>query len=311
MTPLLSVIVTVYNKAPFVKRCVNSALAQSYHNLELIIVDDGSTDNSGALCDALAARDSRARVIRQGHMGVTLARLAGTNAARGEYIHYVDGDDWLEPDMESALMAALIETGADMAVTGYIDTRGIHHPAGSVPAGTYDRAALERDVFPYMMESRGEGTMGLYSSLWTCAARKGLIAPILRGVDPRIRSGEDGLCLYGAVAGSRRLAVVGGSYYRYCPNPTSVTARPLPGHFGNLELLMDGYLRSPMAGIPSIRRQFPNKFWYHVLRGDTLARRSGKPYSAVEREQRGRVAARIQALERDTAILETSIGGVT
>jgi hypothetical protein len=69
--------------------------------------------------------------------------LAGTNAARGEYTHYVDGDDWLEPDMESALMAALIETGADIAVTGYIDTRGIRHPAGSVPAGTYDRAALE------------------------------------------------------------------------------------------------------------------------------------------------------------------------
>lgn len=299
-------VVTVYNKAPFVNRCVNSILAQTYRDMELIIVDDGSTDNSGGLCDAYQAEDTRVRVIHQERRGATAARLAGTEAALGEYIHHADGDDWLEPDMESALMAAADETGADIVITGYIDERsGKRWPAGTIPAGVYGLGALERDVFPYMMESRGEGTMGLYSSLWTCAARRTLIEPILRGVDPSLKRGEDSLCLYQAVTRARRAVILGGSYYHYCQNPASVTARLLPDHFENLEKLMRGYLDSPMAGIESVRRQFPNKFWYHVLHGDMLARRSGRPYNAAERERRASAIARIRALEREISIHET------
>jgi glycosyltransferase involved in cell wall biosynthesis len=300
MTPLLSVIVTVHNKAPFIKRCALSVLNQTYRNLELIIVDDGSTDNSGMLCDMIQAEDPRVRVIHQDQLGVVTARRIGTDSALGEYIHHVDGDDWLEPDMEFALTSAILDTGADAALTGYIDERsGKRWPAGTIPSGIYSREELERNVFPYMIASHGEGTMGLYSSLWTSVMRRSLIAPILRGVDPALKRGEDSLCLYQAVAQARSVIILGGSYYHYCVNPSSVTARPLPGHYSNLERLMRGYLSSPLAGILSVKRQLPNKFWYHVLHGDLLAHRSGKSYSAEELVCRARVISQIEALERN------------
>ena len=92
-----SVVVTVYNVEPYLKTCVDSILAQTYRDFELILVDDGSPDGAAALCDAYAAQDSRIRVIHQPNAGVVRARQAGLRAAAGEYILFVDGDDWISP----------------------------------------------------------------------------------------------------------------------------------------------------------------------------------------------------------------------
>lgn len=97
-SPLLSVIVPVYNTAPFLTRCLESLIQQTYRNLEIICVNDGSTDGSAAILDEYAAKDSRIKVIHQENAGVSVARNRGLDAATGEFVTFVDADDWLEPD---------------------------------------------------------------------------------------------------------------------------------------------------------------------------------------------------------------------
>ena len=107
--PLLSVIVPVYNVKDYVERCVDSIINQTYRNLEILIVDDGSTDGSGALCDVLAGRDSRIRVFHTANGGLSAARNVGIDAASGALIGFVDSDDWIEPDMYEFLYRLMME----------------------------------------------------------------------------------------------------------------------------------------------------------------------------------------------------------
>lgn len=115
----ISVIVPVYNIEKELPRCIDSILAQTYRNLEVILVDDGSTDQCGALCDAYSAEDSRVRVIHRVNSGVTKARFAGIRAATGEWIGFVDGDDYIEPDMYERLIANARKYQADISHCGY------------------------------------------------------------------------------------------------------------------------------------------------------------------------------------------------
>ena len=96
---MISVIVPVYNSITTLERCVRSLCAQTFEDLEIILVDDGSTDGSGALCSALSREDARIRVIRKENGGVSSARNAGIEAAKGEYLMFSDSDDYVEPDM--------------------------------------------------------------------------------------------------------------------------------------------------------------------------------------------------------------------
>ena len=115
MSDLISVIVPVYKVAPYLDRCVQSIVDQTYENLEIILVDDGSPDNCPAMCDAWAARDSRIRVIHKENGGLSDARNAGMSAAGGEYIAFVDSDDWIEPEMLEGLARAMETDGSDIA----------------------------------------------------------------------------------------------------------------------------------------------------------------------------------------------------
>lgn len=121
-TPLLSVIVPVYNVAPYLAQCLDSILSQSYTELEVLLVDDGSTDESGALCDAYAQRDKRIRLIRQANAGLSAARNAAMEQMRGEFFFFVDSDDWLAPEALAQPMALLVAHPLiDVLELGYIE----------------------------------------------------------------------------------------------------------------------------------------------------------------------------------------------
>lgn len=111
---LISVIIPVYKAEKYLPDCLDSVLGQTYRNLEVILVDDGSPDDSGAICDEYAARDRRVRVIHQKNGGVCIAKNAGLNAANGDYIGFVDADDYIDPDMYHSLYERLKTTGADI-----------------------------------------------------------------------------------------------------------------------------------------------------------------------------------------------------
>lgn len=117
--PLVSIIIPVYNVERYLRRCLDSILLQTYYNLEIILVDDGSTDSSGEICDEYAEKDSRISVIHKENGGLSDARNAGIEAASADYIAFIDSDDYVEKQYVQRLAGILLKNNADIAICGY------------------------------------------------------------------------------------------------------------------------------------------------------------------------------------------------
>lgn len=117
--PLISIIVAIYNVEEYLPKCVESILNQTYSNIELILVVDGSPDNSLQICERYAAIDSRVKVLYKENGGQSTARNAGLDIAEGEYVGFVDGDDWIEPDMYKKLYESIISEQSDIVQCGW------------------------------------------------------------------------------------------------------------------------------------------------------------------------------------------------
>lgn len=128
--PLISIIVPVYNIEDYLERCVNSICGQTYDNLEILLVDDGSTDKSGALCDEFAKKDIRIQVLHKRNGGSSSARNLGISQAKGEYLGFVDSDDYISSDMYELLYEAMVEHDAEITQIGRdeIDEQGNYLP---------------------------------------------------------------------------------------------------------------------------------------------------------------------------------------
>ncbi len=122
MTCLISVIVPVYKTEPYLAKCLDSIVNQTYANLEIILIDDGSPDRCGNICDQYAARDTRIKVIHQQNEGLSAARNAGLKTSSGQYIGFVDSDDWIDADMFETLYGGILQYEAQIATCGYFYT---------------------------------------------------------------------------------------------------------------------------------------------------------------------------------------------
>ena len=120
----ISVIVPIFKVEQYLENCINSIINQTYENLEIILVDDGSPDNCGAICDELAIKDNRIKVIHKENSGVSSSRNAGLDIATGDLIAFIDSDDWIEPEMLTVLERILSENSADFSVCGMITDYG-------------------------------------------------------------------------------------------------------------------------------------------------------------------------------------------
>lgn len=114
MKPLISVIIPVYQVEPYLKHCIESVINQTYCNLEIILVDDGSTDGSGEICDQYADKDNRIKVIHQENQGLSAARNCGIETAQGEYLSFVDSDDWIDARFIEAMYEISVKAGCDI-----------------------------------------------------------------------------------------------------------------------------------------------------------------------------------------------------
>ncbi len=149
--PLISLIVPVYNVAPYLDECVGSILAQDYPRFEVILVDDGSTDGSGEMCDRIAAGNSMVRVVHRCNGGSSAARNAGVDIAAGEYIAFADSDDVLYPSYLSRLYSMISMSGADVAMAGFFESdrwrQGTLEALDEVPVILTCEEALARTLY--------------------------------------------------------------------------------------------------------------------------------------------------------------------
>lgn len=241
--PLLSVIVPVYNVESYLNQCVESILSQSHTELELILVDDGSPDRSGSMCDRWAEKDHRVRVIHKENGGVCSARNAGLDAARGDYIAFVDSDDWLDPGMYETMM----EQSCDIVLCDCVK----EHPGSqelyshAIRPGFYDRKQLETEYFPHLLMMENVEYPATISN-WVMVFRRELSQDIryLTGV----RYSED--LLFGAQLMYRAKSfcyLKGQSFYHYRMNPTSATHKFVPNKWNDYLKLHAG-IRASFGG---------------------------------------------------------------
>ncbi len=133
---MVSIIIPVYNVEKYLERCIKSVLSQTYKNIEIIMVDDGSPDNCPQMCDNFAKQDSRIKVIHKPNGGLSSARLAGFKQASGDYILFIDSDDYIEKDMVEKLVCAITENNADLAICAYYTQFGECKTENALPYDT-------------------------------------------------------------------------------------------------------------------------------------------------------------------------------
>ena len=249
-----SVIVPIYKVEPYLRQCVDSVLAQTYRDFELILVDDGSPDGCPAICDEYAVKDTRVKVIHKPNGGLVSARQAGLQAAQGEYIAPVDGDDWVAPDFLDQAAKILDAYDVDMVSFGFAraeengKTRALHE---IVPEGFYDRARKEAELWPRMLMS--QSTERLSGSMWSKVYRRTLILPHQMAVDQRLFMGEDAACILPVYRDAASIYISYKTAYYYRTRSGSMTHSFQPAQLESVRLLFQAIEK--LDGVPGFDEQ--------------------------------------------------------
>lgn len=209
--PLVSIIVPVYNVEDYISECVESIQKQTYTNLQIILVDDGSTDRSGLLCDEYAKQDPRISVIHQPNEGPVAARGQGLKYAQGTYIGFVDSDDSIAPDMYQALVNEMETSGADFVHSGFW---GEGQKIAADIEGIIDISKKEEKVKLLETAVLG-GDWYISPSIWSKLFRAKVIIRSHMQVPKDIQLGEDLINLCICVLESNKIALIDRAYYYY------------------------------------------------------------------------------------------------
>lgn len=214
--PLVSVIVPIYMIDRYIGHCIESITEQTYHDLEIILVDDGSPDRAPQICDLYARKDARIKVIHKENGGLVSARKAGLAASTGEYVTYVDGDDWIGPGHIGSMVAMAETTGADMVCCGFtrnLSSR-IAELTNAIPAGLYEGDSL-KGLWRSMLSCGSFYRPGIYTYVWNKLFCREVLEDAQNAVDDRISIGEDAAVTYPALLRCRRVAVTEYVAYHY------------------------------------------------------------------------------------------------
>lgn len=238
--PEISVIVPVYRAEAFLRKCTESILTQTFADLELLLIDDGSPDKSGQLCDQIAQGDPRVRVFHKGNGGVSSARNLGMAEAQGRYIAFADSDDWLPPDALALMYGALTKAGADSAGGSHcrveVDGHSEREP-GALPPGVYGPDEIRTGILDRLMGERmGKPGEVLNGFIWRFLFSREIIREHAITFDGAYL--EDELFLLEYFCYAQKLAMIDGSVYYYLQNPVSVTRRYLPDYMQTFEKFM-------------------------------------------------------------------------
>lgn len=220
----VSIIVPVYNVKEYLAECVDSIRNQTLADIEIILVDDGSSDGSSEMCDAYAKLDSRVQVIHQHNGGSTRARNAGLLASHGEYIGFVDSDDWIEPQMYEQLLWQCTQNHADLAVCAkYCSHKKSEYkePLG-VPEGIYEKNDPEKTIIRNLIYSEKGQSRGISPNLYDKLFQRELLFRYQFSVDERMKYGEDDVCAYSCLLHAERVAMLDRAFYHYRQRSGSV-----------------------------------------------------------------------------------------
>ena len=274
--PLVSVIVPIYMIDRYVGICIESILNQTYRNLEIILVDDGSPDRAPEICDLYRSKDERIRVIHKKNGGLVSARKAGLKEATADLITYVDGDDWIGPGFIEKLVRAQLETEADMVCAG--QTRVIFDRKAeltdALPKGVYlsdisDPEALGQNgsesipiagtmhsLLGQMISLGGFYRPGISTYVWNKLFRRDVLYDVQMAVNEKISIGEDAAVTYPALLKCKRVVVTGNVEYCYRQREDSMLKQSssFADEAGKLKALYEYMMRPEIWGGTDLKR---------------------------------------------------------
>ena len=304
--PSISVIMPVYQAERFLKASVESVLAQTFSDWELLLVDDGCRDGSPALCDGFAQRDDRVRVIhKEKNAGVSAARNSGLEAADGEYIAFLDADDGFEPKTLETLWCLREQAGADTAACAHLNLRpdGTSWPDLVLPGGDYDKEQIrEKIVAPLLGERLAAPVFNGF--IW----RYLFSAQVIREAGLRFEGAylEDELFLLEYFCCARSLAVTEQPLYRYLLNPASATHK----YMKDFQQVFDRFMERKEAlaekyRLNDLRPQWrENSNWAGLLIAIGNEYAKGSPKTLRQRQQTVRSLCRRPDMARAIETLE-------
>lgn len=267
---LLSIVVPVYNVEKYLDRCVQSLLQQDYKNIEIILVDDGARDSSGAMCDTYAEKYPQVRAIHQENGGLGAARNTGVAAAEGGYIAFVDSDDWVKPDMYSKLMAeALAHPEVEMVKCAYCEPNDSGYSRDTVfPGAVRQQISEKENLCRYYAKE----------SPWTVAWNTVYQAELAKKVEyPSRIFHEDDYASFFYLYFSRNCIIINEPLYCYYCNPSSIVRdrkNMIREKRDKIEVLrrLQKYAESQEklreCGMDKKLRHMWAKAWYHLIRDD-------------------------------------------
>ena len=223
---LISIVVPIYNMQEYAERCIDSIINQSYTNLEIILVDDGSEDGSSAICDRYGMQDKRIKVIHKKNGGVVSARKAGISAAHGMYVVYVDGDDWIEKDRVHNVVKYILPEEPDMIyMSGYIqEYMGAHTEVrDEIIDGVYCGEQIRQELFLKIIDIKKCFKLNIRGGLWMWAIKREILQCAQILVDDRISMAEDQICVCLCLLKARLVRIIHESGYYYVQRPTSAS----------------------------------------------------------------------------------------
>lgn len=223
MEKLVSVIIPVYNVELYINKCLNSIVNQTYKNLEIILVDDGSEDASGELCDEWAQRDHRISVIHKKNGGLVSARKCGIVAAHGEYVCAVDSDDWVESNMVEQLYHIAERENVDIVTSLFYGAR-IVDSENEFKVGRYDCVRDGYSFYSRMIYIDSKNpTLMLSGSMCGKIYKRDLLGKCQLPVDDRITYGEDGACVWNCFLQAESIYISDKFFYHYEKRSNSIS----------------------------------------------------------------------------------------
>ena len=259
----LSIIVPVYNVENYLEECLDSILAQTFTDYELILVDDGSTDQSGVICENYRNKSDVIKVIHKKNGGLVSARKTGVSIAKGEYIGYVDADDKIAPQMYEKLCKEATRNKADVVICDVWqwDGNNIFPIKQKLNGGVFSKKELEQEVYPYMMYAGEYYQFGFLPAMWNKIYRSDILKKNQILVDDRIRIGEDAVCSYLCILEAGKISYLKNSYeYYYRLNRKSMCRNWTNENIPSAAILLD-YLYQRLNEYQN--ENIMEQYWYY------------------------------------------------
>jgi glycosyltransferase involved in cell wall biosynthesis len=267
MSTKVSIIVPVYNVEEYLSRCIESIQKQTMQELEIILVDDGATDCSGKMCDEFALKDSRIQVIHKENGGLTSAWKAGVMKATGDFVGFVDSDDWIDEDMFATLYERAVNSDSDLTICGLVyefeDGKTAKKTESSKLKGkVYERADIEAEIYPMMLNDGRFFGRTIQPARVTKLYKRKIIMDNMNYCSDLVSIGEDLQITFPVLCDAKRVCMIEDYYpYHYWINQKSMTGKHDPNYVGKIAETMNQLLNiSVQKNVYDFTPQIVNDF---------------------------------------------------